>query len=55
LLITDFRLNIKGAAALLSSLADVAKINRHNLNEWKLVAENYSDIPQDNVKGILFI
>ncbi len=50
LLIQNFNLNIKGAAALLSNHADELKINRNNFNEWKPVLEKYSGIPQEEVK-----
>lgn len=50
LLIQNFDLNIKGAAALLSNYANQMKINRNNFNEWKPVLEKYSGIPQDDVK-----
>lgn len=49
-LISNAALNIKGASALLSSIADEVKISRSNLNEWKPVLEKYSGIPQDEVR-----
>lgn len=49
-LISNAALNIKGASALLSSIADEVKIRRSNLNEWKPVLEKYSGIPQDEVR-----
>ncbi len=46
----DYRLNIIGAAALLNQIANDYRINRSNINDWKPVFEQYSGIPQDNVK-----
>lgn len=49
-LIYNLELNIKGAAALLSKYAEEFKINRNNLLEWKDILEQYSGIPQNEVK-----
>jgi len=50
MLIHDYQLNIQGAAALLSKIADEQNINRSDWNSWKSVIEKYSGIPQDDVK-----
>ncbi len=50
MLIYNYELNIRGAAALLYNLAAEMKINRKNLNNWKPVLEKYSGIPQEDVK-----
>ena len=50
LLIQNYDLNIKGAAALLSHYANRTKINRNDLNDWKTILEKYSGIPQEDVK-----
>lgn len=50
LLINNYQLNIQGAAALLSKLADEQNINRSNLNSWRSAVEKYSGIPQEDVK-----
>ncbi len=44
------QLNIEAAAALLNSIADSMKINRANLNNWKSVVEEYSGIPQKDIR-----
>ena len=44
------QLNIEAAAALLNSIADSMKINRSNLNNWKPVVEEYSGIPQPDIR-----
>src|SRR4030066_920458 len=50
MLIYNYELNIRGAAALLSKYASEININRKNFNEWKPVLEKYSGIPQEDVK-----
>ncbi len=50
MLIYNYELNIRGAAALLSKLANEMNINRNDLNSWKTVLEKYSGIPQNDVK-----
>lgn len=50
MLIYNYELNIRGAAALLSKYAIEMNINKNNLNEWKPVLEKYSGIPQEDVK-----
>lgn len=50
MLIYNYELNIRGAAALLSKLADELKTDRNDLNAWKSVLEKYSGIPQEDVK-----
>ncbi len=42
--------NIQAAAALLSSIADSLNINRTNLNNWRPVLEEFSGIPQKDIK-----
>ena len=44
------QLNIEAAAALLNSIADSMKINRLDLNNWKSVVEEYSGIPQKDIR-----
>ncbi|MCL5030163.1 MAG: Ig-like domain-containing protein [Bacteroidetes bacterium] len=43
-------LNIQAAAALLSSIAEKLKIDRSNLNNWRPVLEEFSGIPQKNIR-----
>ncbi len=43
-------LNIQAAAALFSSIADSLKIDRSNLNNWRPVLEEFSGIPQKNIR-----
>ncbi len=43
-------LNIQAAAALLSSIADSLNIDRSNLNNWRPVLEEFSGIPQKNIR-----
>ncbi len=50
LVATNESLNIEAAAALLSSIADSLKIDRSNLNNWRPALEEFSGIPQDNLK-----
>jgi N-acetyl-anhydromuramyl-L-alanine amidase AmpD len=50
LVATNASLNIEAAAALLSAIADSLKIDRTNLNNWRPVLEEFSGIPQDNIK-----
>ena len=47
---TNPSLNIEAAAALLSSIADSLKIDRSNLNNWRPALEEFSGIPQQNIK-----
>ncbi len=42
--------NIQAAAALLSSIADSLNIERSNLNNWRPVLEEFSGIPQKNIR-----
>ncbi len=46
-------LNIKAAAALLNSIADSLKIDRSNLNNWRPVLEEYSGIPQPEIRPFM--
>lgn len=50
MLVNDYELNIRGAAALLSKIASEQNIDRNNLNAWRSVIERYSGIPQEDVK-----
>lgn len=50
MLVNDYELNIRGAAALISKIASEQIINRNDLNAWRSVIERYSGIPQDDVK-----
>ncbi len=43
-------LNIRAAAALLSSIADSLQIDRSNINNWRPVIEKFSGIPQAYVQ-----
>ncbi len=43
-------LNIQAAAALLSSIADSMKIDRSNLNNWRPALEEFSGIPQKDIR-----
>ncbi len=43
-------LNIRAAAALLSSIADSLHINRSNINNWRPAIEKFSGIPQAYVQ-----
>ncbi len=43
-------LNIQAAAALLSSIADSLQIDRTNLNNWRPVLEEFSGIPQKDIR-----
>lgn len=46
----NVQLNIQAAAALLSSIADSLKIDRSNLNNWRPVLEEFSGIPQKDIR-----
>lgn len=47
---TNPSLNIEAAAALLSSIADSLEIDRSNLNNWRPALEEFSGIPQQDIK-----
>lgn len=50
MLISNYELNIQGAAAFISKIASEQNIDKNNLNAWRSVVEKYSGIPQDEVK-----
>ncbi|NUN08601.1 MAG: N-acetylmuramoyl-L-alanine amidase [Ignavibacteriaceae bacterium] len=47
---TDIVFNINGAAAYLAHLAERHQADFYNLNSWKSVLENYSGIPQGDLR-----